>query len=185
MTDKPTLHTHRPKIPPRRYEISILHLALSALCYGVAVGGLIYALIALSAMPDTVGYHFSASGTFDLFGDKSIAFLHPLIAEYLLLAVFTLFSAIAVRVKPLKHLSHAANRCIAFLTVCVCDLFSLATVAIFGHWIYCVAGQTPLNTNVMAAILWILAAALMLFIAGLLVAIIGIRIHLFRTKRSK
>ena len=181
MTQKSTPdipHTDRP-----RQGAHTLHLVALTICYGTAVGGFIYAMIALGAMPRTVGYHFSASGTFDLFGDKSIAFLHPLIAEILLLATFTLFAYIATRVKPLKRFSPTANHRIIGLSILVCDLFSLATVAIFSHWIYCVAEQTPLHTDTLRIVLAIPAVAFLLFVMGLLVAICAIRIPLLRAKR--
>jgi len=185
MTDARTTQLHRPKIPAERYETSILHLALSALCYGVAVGGLLYALIALGAMPETVGYHFSASGTFDLYGDKSIAFLHPIIAEYLLLALFTFFAYVAGRVKPLKRFSPRANRLFCHLTVLICDLFSLSTVAVFSHWIACVAEQKPLDTEAIRVLLLIPAAVFVLYVVGLLVSIILVRTPLIRAKDRK
>ena len=185
MIDAQTKRPHQTKIPAKKYETSVLHLSLSALCYGVAVGGLIYALISLDTMPDTVGYHFSESGAFDLYGDKSIAFLHPVIAEFLLLAVFTLFAHISTRVKPLKRFSPRANRIVSHLTTLICDLFSLSTVAVFSHWIYCVAEQTPLHTDAVRAFYAVPAVAFGALLLGLLVAICLIRIPLIRAKRCK
>lgn len=162
----------------------IVHAVLTALCFGAALGGLIYALIALNDMPDTVGYHFAPNGYFDLFGDKRIAFLHPVIAEWLLLAIFNLVAFGAYRTKPLKLFSPAGNRRIADLVAATCDLLCLVTAVIFGHWIYCVAEQAPLRVTFVAVPFALAIAAVALLVVGLLVAIICLRIRANRAKRT-
>ena len=163
----------------------VLHTSALSLYAGLAIGNMIYAATALSDMPAVVGYHFSESGGFDLYGSKYISFLHPIIAEIILLALFALLIVGAYRARPLKRLTPAGNRRLTTIGVALLDLLSLLIVALFSHWIYCVANQTPLHTDLVLALSSIAAIAIALYAFIIFVTIILARMRQIRAKGSE
>ena len=137
----------------------LLHVLAAALYRAAAVGNLVYTLCVLPSMPHTVGYHFAADGTFDLFGARATAFVHPLVAEGLMLLLFGLLTMAAWRMRPVKRWSAASNRALTLSAVYLCDVLSIVVVAIMAHWTYCVANQTPMHTEFCRGMVWLAIAS--------------------------
>ena len=150
---------------------------LLALSWGLAVGGVLYLLCVWPSVPDYVGYHFDADGTFNLFGGKNIAFWHPIIAEALMLLLLSGGAALATRVRPVKRFSPVMHAFTTRAVALFCDVFALSCAIIFTHWITCVAHQTSLHTTLVSGIFIFITACLALLVLYLVFAFIFSRRH--------
>jgi hypothetical protein len=144
------------------------------------LGNVIYVCCALPGMPKTVGYHFDQDGFFDLFGDKKIAFLHPLIAEFLVMSLFTLFAFAARRTRPFKGHTAEMHRRVVVATALLCDWVCISWACFFAHWTFCVVNQSRLQTLLPLIIGYICFGGFVIYFIFLLFTIYHRRTHAIR-----
>ena len=63
-------------------SVKTLNIVFTAISWALLVAGLVYVAAIWKEIPDEVGRHFAGNGEFDLYGSKTIAFYHPVVAEY-------------------------------------------------------------------------------------------------------
>ena len=119
-------------------------MCLYCLSLILIVAGFAYIAISWRSLPDVLGCHFSGSGEFDIFWNKKVAFLHPVIAESLLFLFFSFLSFASMRVKPGKKLTARGHASIANAVSLFCAVLSLSWSVFFAVWINCVITQQPM-----------------------------------------
>lgn len=148
--------------------IKVFCKLLTAAAYFVLVACVIYVIASWSNISDTVGMHFAADGSFDLYRSKNVAFYHPFTADALLLILLEIFGFLTKRLKPGIKINERGAAIIKTAILIYLNVIKLSVSAFFAHWIDCVVRQKWLNTSFAVAIIFIFAAG---FIAVLIIGV--------------
>ncbi len=151
------------------------HLVNTVIVWGMFFFGLFSLLMTWENLPDTIGVHFSPSGSFDVYNTKLYAF-YPHIVSLVTLVINTVFAHLAGRLKiGLSVTQKGAELIIAALILlidiintCVCLTFSVI-------WNNCVICRYPLNTLYPRILLLFLFGSILAFIIGAIVISIKFR----------
>lgn len=144
---------------------------LTVAAYFILAACAVYVIASWSNIPDTVGMHFAADGSFDIYRSKSVAFYHPFIADALLLILLEIFGLLTMRLKPGIKTTERGAAIIKAAILIFLNAVKLSISAFFAHWIDCVVRQKWLNTSFAVAIVCIFAVGL------IAVVIIGIAVR--------
>lgn len=142
-----------PRSTPLNRTLLYIYIGLCCFAALLILGGMIGVNAVWHRLPETLGYHFDVDGNFNLYGDKSIAFIHPFVAEIVVLLLFGGLGFIALRMRGLKRLSAAANAVATGGCAMLAAANYLIWIGFFCHWLYCVCTQTPINTKAATALI--------------------------------
>lgn len=149
--------------------VKIIHIALTAIAWGIFIASLIRFAAAWSSLPENIGIHFASDGQFDMISKKSYA-AYPYIVTIVALAFFELSALLSKKIKTDVRISEKGNLKIRAALKILLDIFKIGFSFFFsGVWADCVIRQRPLNTSIPAAVMLIMAAAFCAFVIAAIV----------------
>ncbi|MBR5090050.1 MAG: hypothetical protein IK093_11550 [Ruminiclostridium sp.] len=124
----------------------VTHITANILAFGLLGAFLVFFLLSYGGLPERIGVHFSPmDGDFDVIADKLFGF-YPFVAGFGLLALFSLLSLAAKKVKnPGLKVTEKGERVFRCAAVLLLDLMKLTWAVFFSYWTYCVVYQTPMG----------------------------------------
>ena len=149
----------------------ILHITITIAAWFMLVFSLVYLLVIYKKLPQEIGVHFSASGTFDLYDDKINAF-YPYKVGFGVLIISELAIWLAKRIKSGLKVDEQGERRLKVAAILWIDLFKCSISVFFTHWSYCVITQSVLSVLLVRVVIFTIGGGLLL----LILAAVAIRI---------
>lgn len=149
--------------------VKIIHIALTAIAWGIFIASLIRFAAAWSSLPENIGIHFASDGNFDMISKKSYA-AYPYIVTIAALAFFELAALFSGKIKMGLKISEGGDLKIRTALKLLLDVFKLGFSFFFaGVWADCVIRQRPLDTRIPAAVMLIMFSAFCAFVIAAIV----------------
>ncbi len=128
--------------------------------------------VAYSTLPDQIGVHFSADGSFDVIADKKFAW-YPYVLSIIILLVCELSAFLIGKIKTGLKINKKGEEQIRNVVRFFLNVFKICIVIFFsGIWADCVIKQQNLNTTLVRGISIIYFLSIIVF----LIAIVVIRV---------
>ena len=152
---------------PKAFKI--IHNAAVVLKWGIFVVAVLRIALKWSSLPEMIGVHFAADGTFDVTAEKYYAF-YPYVITLVTLLLSWAGAFAVTKVKTGMKLNDRGDSIFRGTITLLIDTLSLVIVLFFGgEWVDCVLRQRPLNTAVPAIALYIMLAAFAAFFIAAIV----------------
>lgn len=145
------------------------HLVNTVITWGMFFYGLFSLLITWENLPDTIGVHFSPSGSFDVYNTKLYAF-YPHIVSLVTLLMSAVFTRLTGRLKLGLSLNKKGTELIRAALILLLDIINASVCLMFSLiWNNCVICRYPLNTLYPVVIFNFMFGSMLAFIVGAIV----------------
>lgn len=149
------------------------HYFLTIIAWSIFLLSLIRMCVEYNALPDQIGVHFAADGSFDLIADKKFAW-YPYVLSIIILLVCELLAFLIEKIKTGLKISKKGEVQIRNVVRFFLNVFKIGTIIFFsGIWADCVIKQQNLNPILAGGI----SIIFFLSIIVLLIAVVVIRVR--------
>ena len=148
------------------YEI--LHRIITHAAWCLLIYSFVYLLFIYKMLPQEIGVHFSAEGTFDLYDDKINAF-YPYKVGFVVLFISELAIWLAKRIKSGLKVDEQGERRLKAVAILWIDVFKFGISIYFTYWSCCVVTQSAMCVPFVQGVIFAIGGGLLLLILAAVV----------------